>query len=402
MRLVNRIGLKLKESCAAHGPETAVDIYYDAIKAERFNREDLSLREMAVSFMGEGYEDKLDRYEAMKRAGLEEVQIRESADAVDASNFAAIGGQLLIDRVKEMYKLAAFTTDKLFSVENVGQNLSTYTQPWLSMVLHEPKAVNQLEEYPRTAFQHQTITFPAPEKFGQICAVTREMLRADKTRQAFEAAESVGTRTGLFVHKQKLRVIYGITNNHIFNGSALNTYLTAGSWVNSLTGFTLTNWNSFNTVEQLFNQMTDPVTGEPIDVGGLQMLVLPALKFTARRILNATEVRSGDITTGAGEQLVSPNPIDQDYTLYVERYARQLLINEGGLTAAQADTVIVIGDFKKAFVWREVWPLEVTRAAPNNLWEFTRDIALAVKASVFGVAGVRDPRYVVKAYNSAA
>jgi hypothetical protein len=399
-----RIGLKLVEQVKEHGTDTAYAMLQDAIRDGRVDHSEISLLEMAGSFMGENWEQKLTHYYDLMRAG-NLIALRESADAVDASGFAAIGGQLLVDRVKERYKIAVGYSDKLITREPVGNNLGTYIEPYLSHVLDEGAVVNSLQPYPYTQFTHQYTTFPAPVKKGRILAIAMEMLKADKTGQAMQAADSLGERMGLQLHKDRLRVILGITNNYIFNGTGLNTYLTAGSYINSITNFTLTNWRSLFAVNQLWNQMADPVTGEIIDVqGGGQKIWLTAqaLSWDAKRILNATTVRAGDITTGLGDQTESANPIEGEYSLIADPHMRRLLTTEGGLTAAQADTYNVFGNFKKAFVEREVYPLTITQAAPNNILEFTRDIALAVKGSMFNVQGVRDPRFVIRAYNASA
>lgn len=400
MRVANRFGLKLKEATQTHGVATAIEVLRDALKNRRIQRHDLSLQEMAGSFMGENWEAQLSHYYDMMRGGASSIALRESADAVDASGFAEIGGQLLVDIVRDKYVYATQASDKMFTKMPVGQNLGTHIEPWLSDVLDEGATVNQLQPYPFTQFIHQTVTYPAPIKRGRICAVSVEMIRADKTQQAFESAESVGKRLGLQIHKERMKVVLGITNNHVFNGTSFNTYLASGAWVNLLDNFTLNSWRDVNRIEQLFNQMVDPVTGEVIEIEGMQCLVMPFNKHNARRILNATETRSGDITTGTGDQIIAGNPLDA-YELLVDKHSRKLLL-DSGLTAAKTETVTIWGDFRKAFVEREVWPMTVVQAAPNNIWEFTRDIALAVKASVYNIQGVRDPRYVIKAFNDSA
>jgi len=194
-----------------------------------------------------------------------------------------------------------------------------------------------------------------------------------------------------------LQVVLGITNNHNWNGNSLNTYLTTGSWINKLTGYSLSDWTSVNTLEQLFVNMTDPVSGYPIMVEPKQMLVMPALKYTARNILNATEVRQtapGYATTGDPKQTVSANPLDQNYQILTSPHALKALV-DSGVTAVNANRRVYLGDFKKAFVWREAKPLTIVEAPAGNPLEFNQDIAMAIKASWMGVAGVRDPRYVV-------
>ena len=79
-------------------------------------------------------------------------------------------------------------------------------------------------------------------------------------------------------------------------------------------------------------------------------------------------------------------------------HARRLLI-ESGVSASLTDSYVLLGDFKKTFIWREAKPLTVVEAPANNPREFEQDIALAVKASLMGVAAVRDPRFVVLGYN---
>jgi hypothetical protein len=159
----------------------------------------------------------------------------------------------------------------------------------------------------------------------------------------------------------------------------------------------LTDWTTINSLEQLFVNMVDPITGYPILVEPKQMLVMPALKYQARSIVNATEVRRanpGYATSGAPIQNISENPLDRDYQIMTSPHAFKAL-TDSGVSASNANTRCYLGDFKKAFVWREAKPLTIVEAPPLNPLEFNQDIALAVKASWMGVAGVRDPRYVV-------
>jgi hypothetical protein len=141
--------------------------------------------------------------------------------------------------------------------------------------------------------------------------------------------------------------------------------------------------------------MVDPVTGYPILIEPKQMLVMPALKYQARSIVNATEVQRGNYaTSGEPVRTLAANPLDRDYQILTSPHALKAL-TDSGVTAANANGRVYLGDFKKAFVWREAKPLTVVEAPPLNPLEFNQDIALAVKASWMGVAGVRDPRYVV-------
>jgi hypothetical protein len=358
--------------------------------------------------MGDGWYDKLDRF----RRG--DVSLRESAEAVDASAFSAITGQLLIDTVREKYQFATMVGNEMFSTMPITNgNLGTQREPWLSRVKQDPLPINQGMPYPHTSFDPQYVDYPAPVKYGEICNVTMEMIFSDLTSQAIESAESIGEMTGLWEEYQKLALVLGLVNNHNWNGTSYNTYLTSGSWVNKLTDFVFTDWRSVNRVEQLFAQMTDPVTGKPIRIDPKDVFVAPTLRYTMRRVLNATEIREGDITTGNGTQTVSSNVLDNNYRLLTSTHARYVGINgmgtagapgyvAGGCTAAKMDTVTIWGDFKKAFGWRQVYPLKTIQAPPQNPLEFNQDIVLSVKTSVFGIAVVKDPRFVCLAFNDSA
>lgn len=400
-----RIGLKLREAVKAHGVKTACQVLREGIEQKRISRDDISLRELAQSMIGDNWESHLRA--VARRAANSPLELRESIDAVDSSGFHAITGQLLVDEVREKYKLATMVSDQMFRVIRVTNgNLGEHVVPYLSDTIDDPGIVSQAQQYPQTTFQGQYITLAAPEKYGRICAVTFEAIFADLSKQIIESAGSVGKRVGLWVEKKRLRVALGLDNNHKWNGTSYNTYLTSGTpWKNALTDFVLTNWTSINTLEQLFAAMLDPVLNEPIEIDGAGMLVMPTLKYTAKRIISATEVRSGDITTGSGHQVVSANPLDGGYSLMTSKHARRQLRTYGSGTFSSdpiADSLVLFGDFKKAFYWREVFPAQVTQAPPQSPAEFNQDIVTQVKANVFGVAGVWDPRYVVRAYNAAA
>lgn len=390
-----QIGLKLRETVKSHGVDTAKKVLREAIDAKRVAKEDLSLREMAEHMIGSDWASKLKEASSNTR-------LREAQEAVDASGFSAITGQLFVDEVKEKYKLATMVGGELFSTSKVTNgNLATQRVPFLSDTTDDPALVNQGQVYPQTSFVGQYIDLPAPEKYGRVCSLTFEMVYSDLTGQAFDSAGSVGRRVGLWEEKKKQRVVWGVVNNHSWNGTSYNTYLTSGAWTNKTTGFTLTNWTSMNTLEQLFNKMRDPVLNEPIDIEAYSLFVMPNAYYTAKRILNATEVRSGDVTAGAGDQLISQSPLEGYGKILTSKHAFKMLTDAAadggaGLTESQANGYGLVGDFKKAFVWREVFPMQVIQAPPQNPAEFYQDIVFQVKANIFGVAGVRDPRYVVQ------
>ena len=398
------LGKKLKEFGQQNGLSKTKAFFSESISKGDIAVNRISLRGLAEGIMGDDWAEQLNRFNGPDRTFM------EATEAVDASNFAAITGQILITTVHEKYKLASFIGDQLVSSIPAGQNLSTELIPWLSDISPSPEVVQPGMPYPQTQFSGNYIRLPAIEKVGRICAITAEMIYSDKTSQALASAESVGTYCGLVREERILNTVLGLTGNYIYGTAAgtetpLNTYsataqagMTYG-FVNRISSYALSNFASINTLEQLFYQMKDPNTGKPIDIfgPGMQMLVMPFQKYTAARILNpATTTKNGAYaTTGDVEQMESPNPLDNNYGVLTSAHARNLLVTSG-IAASTADKYVYLGNFKKAFVWREAKPMEVVQAPANNWAEFNQDIAVAIKASWWGAAGVMDPRYVVQ------
>jgi hypothetical protein len=398
------LGKKLKEFGQQNGLAKTKQFFSESISKGDVAVNRISLRGLAEGIMGDDWAEQLNRFNGPERTFM------EATEAVDASNFAAITGQILITTVQEKYKLASFIGDQLVSTIPAGQNLSTEIIPWLSDISPSPEVVQPGMPYPQTQFSGNYVRLPAIEKVGRICAITAEMIYSDKTSQALASAESVGTYCGLVREERILNTVLGLTGNYVYGTAAgaeatLNTYSTTAQagmtfgFINKIASYSLSNFASINTLEQLFYQMKDPNTGKPIDIfgPGMQMLVMPFQKYTASRILNPqTVTKNGPFaTSGDVEQLESPNPLDNNYGLLTSAHARNLLVTSG-IAAATADKYVYLGNFKKAFVWREAKPMEVVQAPANNWAEFNQDIAVAIKASWWGSAGVTDPRYVVQ------
>ncbi|NBR88108.1 MAG: hypothetical protein EBT61_21915, partial [Verrucomicrobia bacterium] len=398
------LGKKLKEFGQQNGIAKTKQFFSESISKGDIAVNRISLRGLAEGIIGDDWAEQLNRFNGPERTFM------EATEAVDASNFAAITGQILITTVHEKYKLASFIGDQLVTSVPAGQNLASEIIPWLSDISPSPEVVQPGMPYPQTQFSGNYVRLPAIEKVGRICAITAEMIYSDKTSQALASAESVGTYCGLVREERILNTVLGLTGNYVYGTAAgaeatLNTYsATAQSgmtygFINKVTSYSLSNFASINTLEQLFYQMKDPNTGKPIDIfgPGMQMLVMPFQKYTASRILNPqTVTKNGPYaTSGDVEQLESPNPLDQNYGLLTSAHARNLLVTSG-ISASTADKYVYLGNFKKAFVWREAKPMEVVQAPANNWAEFNQDIAVAIKASWWGSAGVMDPRYVVQ------
>src|SRR5690606_1616683 len=99
------------------------------------------------------------------------------------------------------------------------------------------------------------------------------------------------------------------TNNFIWQGVAFNTYQASSPWKNLVTSNGLADWTNLDAVEQAFADITDPNTAEPILNSGATLLVPPAVRANALRVIGATQVRMGDLASGSGVTTVSASPV---------------------------------------------------------------------------------------------
>lgn len=395
------IGQNIKRLVEAHGPK-AVEVFGQALEQRKIDPYAVRLPDLAEAFLGRDY-FKAER--KLKALAAGQLHTLEATDAVDASAFSNITGQLLITVVKEKYNSPEFVASSLVkTIPNPGGNLKTHKIPYLSDVDTAPKKLNQLEPYPQAKFAESWVTMPAPEKYGHLCLISMEMAFSDLTGQAQDSAASVGRSLGYNREQRILKTILGIDNPYVWNDNALTTYVDTagtGNYVNKLFSNTISNYTHINNIEQLFARMTDPITGRLVNVRPNAIICMPEKLYELKRVLNAIETRSGDITTGTGDQVLAPNPLEIGYKLTTSPIARALLI-AAGVSAANTKERVYFGDFSRAFFYREVYPLRVEQAPPQNPMEFQQDVALAVKASEFGVPGVYDPRYAAMSASEAS
>lgn len=342
----------------------------------------------------------------------------ESLDAMGASTFSNIAGQLLIDHVRENFELASIEVDALVEKRpNPAQNLGTHKDPWLSRVFEEPPIIGPGQPYPQAHFIEQYITMPAPEKRGETLAIEMEMVYADKTRQAFNRANGIGEKTGLNRAKRFLATITGYNftmGSNAYNaqqfqygGTSYNVYATSGLWVNLQSGLTVTTYNDITAVETLFGHMTDLATGDPVDVNIKNRKVLCTFDkyWDLRAAFTATDHLRGSFpTSGDNIQAHFTNPLGMTYEIIPSKLLYNMLTTMApagsNMNAANAKQHCWWGDFQAAFAAREVYPLTIIQAPPNNPAEFYQDIAIQTKVSIYDVPVAQGPQNVVHTYAS--
>lgn len=377
---------ELKRRYELDGADKTTSHLCEALADKSLSPTDFSIRDLAEALIPDGREwvRTLD-----PRSGMP-TSLMESGDGVDASAFRTVTSQVIQSKILEAYTQEAFVASKL--VDTIPTRLDGEKIPGVSRISDQIDEVGPGMPYPSLGFDEDYIETPSTTKRGFIVPVTREAIFFDRTNLILTRASEVGEVLGLNKEKRLLDLIVGVANNYKNRGVEYDTYQASGPWENILTGNELVDWTNVDAAEQLFANLLDPSTGEPVLLRGTTALVMPAYRHAAHRTFNATEISYA--STGGQTATTASNPLGS-YQVEESRLAYRRVISSG-VAADDAKKWWFLGDFRRAFAYMENWPITVTQAPVGSDADFTNDIVLRFKASERGAAAVINPRYVVK------
>jgi hypothetical protein len=375
---------ELKRRYDLDGPQRTTAHLSEALEQGQLRAEDFSLRDLAEALVPDGGEwvRSLDPRNSAGAAVL------EAGEAVDTTAFLNIAGQVVYSKIMQSYRQEAFVVSNL--VETIPTRMDGEKIPGVTPIDGDAAEVKPGMPYPSLGFGEDYIETPSTTKHGFIVPVTKEAIFFDRTHLVLSRAAEVGELLGLNKEKRLIDVVTGVTNSYKWKGTSHNTYQTTSPWTNVKGGNELVDWTNVDAAEQLFAEMLDPHTGEPVLIRANTVLVMPAYRHAALRIFYAPEVRtnSGDTAT------IAANPLG-NYQVYDSRLAYRRIV-ASGVAADNAKKWWFMGNFKKAFAYMENWPITVTQSPPGSEADFNADIVVRFKASERGAAAVLNPRYVVK------
>jgi hypothetical protein len=377
---------ELKRRYDLDGAEQTVNHLSESLRDGHLKPEEFSIRDLAESLVPDGRE--WVRMLDPRNAGSESVL--ETGDGVDVTAFRNITGQVIYSKVMEAYRQEAFVVSKL--VDTIPTRLDGEKIPGVGRISDNITEVAPGMPYPHLGFGEDYIETPSTTKRGFIVPVTKEAIFFDRTHLVLSRAAEVGEVLGLNKEKRLIDLVIGVTNNFKWKGTSYNTYQASTPWINTLAANELVDWTNVDKAEQLFADILDPNTGEPVLVHGATVLVTPAYRFAAHRVFNATELTF--TAAGSATATVAANPLS-GYRLHDSRLAYRRIV-ASGVAAADAKKWWFLGDFRRAFAYMENWPITVTQAPTGSEAEFASDIVLRFKASERGAAAVLNPRFVVK------
>ena len=389
MPLVSR--RELKRRFELEGPKKTSEHILAALREEHLKPEDFSIRDLAEATIPDGVEYVRSICDQSMQ-GSESLQVIEAAGAVDTSAFVNITGQIVYTEIRKQFDMPEFIGGQL--ARTVPTRFNGEKIPGVSGLGDNASTVVEGKGYPYVGVTEEYIQTPATTKRGFIVPVTKEALFFDRTAEVLNRCRDVGYWLALNKEKRIIAQATGLQNagtavasTYNRNGTLYATYNTSGAWVNDIaSGNALTDWTKIETVMLNFDALTDPNTGEVIMVMPKILLVPTALRFTAKRIVDALEVDYGSNTTNTPWNLArSANPVGGMF---------QVLSSPLIKKATNDSTMWFLGDFQRAFSYMENWPITVTQAPANSEMEFTHDIVARFKASERGVATASEPRYV--------
>ncbi|MGZ3316615.1 MAG: phage major capsid protein [Isosphaeraceae bacterium] len=365
------------------------DEFQEGLDSKAIKLQDISIRELAENFIEDGHEAVLSWNPRNAEGGVS-MKILEETGAVTSGGFSRITGQLLINAVLQAYEMEENVFSKI--IPSVPTQLNGQKVPGISRIGDNALAVGEAQAYPVAGVSEDYIETPLTTKRGLMVNVTKEAIFFDLTGQLQQRCSEVGEM--LAVNKEKRIIDCVIDENttagrYKWKGTSYATYQSSTPFINLKATNALVDWTNIDAAELVFNQLTDPYTGEPIVVNPKHLVVTRQLLRTAQRILTATSVQTvtpGYATCANPNVAVWNNPVSGYQIVSSAQLAARL----------GTDTSWYIGDLTKAFKYMENWPITVVQAPSNSEAEFTHDIVYRVKASERGAASTWEPRQMVK------
>lgn len=350
-----------------------------------------SAREFSLRALWEALEGPVE--ETLPHA-FDQVGVVGLSEAVGTGGFPQAVGQLIASEVIEAYNMTdGFIGDELvrtFPSDRRGENIVGFT------AAQGPKEVAEGQPYPEASFAEKHVG-TRETKRGRLISVTEELVMEDQTGQVLERARNIGEAAR---QDRERRIVLGVidhdSSNEIYqpDGSAEQLYASANNNVDTGTG-SLQDFTDIQSVMAFHaNNVTDDRQAD--DTAGQQpltwmprvLLTAVELSATAQSVVNATEVRQ-QIGSNAEHIMSNPNanirPMSSPFI-------------DQATSGDQFDDTSdwFLGDFRKQFRYKEIWPLQTFRAPAQNEKQFERDVVARFKVREYGDVFAIDERWVVK------
>lgn len=302
-------------------------------------------------------------------------QLKEDASPLSMKSFPVIAGELLSKEIIKSYEsLEMMIGDEL--VDEFESSLMVDKVPGMSNIGYPEKLLNA-QEYPFRGLEEKWVQIEG-DKYGEAVAISEEDIFFDRTGIILKRCNAIGSGARMFREKMIIEGIADI-NGTVYRPSGTATALYSANFGNLKTSNPLTDETSLTAARLLLDAMKDD-SGDniPILAWPKQVLVPTNLIDTLLKILGS------EYEPGSGNNAINVwGPKG--------RYKPQALTSP--YLSSLSTTTWYIGDFKKQFAWKRVWPFQTIQ---DDLSGFTRDIKLCIKTRFYGEIGALDYKYVIK------
>lgn len=254
-----------------------------------------------------------------------------------------------------------------------------------------PLVVEEGHPYEDSTFDEKYVT-SAELKKGRILSINEELIDLDQTGEINRRAMLLG----YYLRQDKERFIVRQVQDvdqtvYRPSGTATALYSSANQnyiGVGGATGYDaavpLVDHTDIDHIRQYRATQVkdDRVDGTPLPITTRvrQLLVPEALDMTARTVVNATQIRR----TADSKETIFANPVPN-----------LAVLSSPFVDEVDADNYYA-GDFKRQFLWTEIWPVQTFLQRGDSEARFERDVILRVKVREYGGISAVETRDVTK------
>lgn len=331
--------------------------------------------------------------QARDKSGFHEEALYMESPVLMSNAFQTVCQELISASLIEGYNSLPSIADQLVTTQSVSMRngkVAGFTH------LAQSFEVPEGHPYPRVRFGEKWVSMKETKK-GVMIELTEEFIGFDQTGQVARLARNVGE--GLRSERDR-DIIRGVidadsgSSIYVYRPSGVGEALYASGNLNLKTSNALVDWTDVDNCLQYraTTVVDDRIDGTQRPLGGLNngnciLLVPEALRSTAWYIKNSTgQVKN---TNSAVEETSFGNPVA---SMVGDVLSSPLLDAEGGAHTSNW----YYGDFKRQFVWSEIWPLQSFVQGSDSEAAFETDVVLRVKARYYGGLSALDSIYVTK------
>lgn len=391
---------KLCENYRAQGP-AAPRRFRESLLEGKFALQDISIAALFRECFGS------DAFAALSRplGNAEMRRIWEANDPVLTTDFSNISGQIIYNAIMDAYAVFPATITSL--VRTVQTQFDGEKIAGINQIGDQAAIVEEAAEYSKQKVTEDWINTPSTVKRGMIVQLTREAIFFDRTGVLIQRASDVGTWMAQNKEKRIINAVIAAGDStaasaYNWKGAPYETYGdgTIGAapdaqWTNIVAANPLQDYRSLDAALGLFEQMTDPYTGEPAVYLPNTILVTHANFSIAKAIVQGTQITVDSNEAATNQRVVHITPTSNivgGYNIVTTPLLQAALTADG----ARSNLEWFMGDLARAFWYMQNWGVEVSQAPPNSNDEFHFDIMSQWKVSERGAIATVQPRAMVK------